>query len=85
MTLHRTRLFLILISALTVSFNVHAGELMPFPLPWDDSQASITNVSHLLEKPAGKNGFIQIKDGRFVDGAGNPFRILGVNNTIAVN
>ncbi len=85
MTLHRIRLFLIFISALVVSFNVHAGELIPFPLPWDDSQASITDVSYLLEKPAGKNGFIQIKDGRFVDGTGKSFRILGVNNSFAGN
>ncbi len=54
-------------------------ELIPFPLPWDDASPSITNVSHLLDKPAGKHGFIQVEEGHFVDGRGKRFRILGVN------
>ncbi|RJP32397.1 MAG: hypothetical protein C4527_06065 [Candidatus Omnitrophota bacterium] len=62
-----------------------AGELLPFSLPWDDGSDSITNVNHLLEKPAGKNGFVRIENGRFVDGAGKRFRVLGVNTAFDGN
>lgn len=62
-----------------------ANDLIPFALPWDDNTDSITNVSNLLEKPAGKNGFIRAEGKSFVDGNGNPIRILGVNTTFSGN
>ena len=39
------------------------AKLKPFRMKWNDSENSKLNLSYLLEKPAGKNGFITIKDG----------------------
>lgn len=75
----------VFILAIANCLDLQAGELIPFALPWDDAEDSITNVSHLLEKPAGKNGFIRVRDGHFVDGSGKRFRILGVNNSFSGN
>lgn len=53
----------------------------PFVLPWDDTHAGPTDMSFLLEKPAGAHGFIRIADGHFVTGNGRRWRIWGVNIT----
>ncbi len=67
--------------------TVHAGELLPLDLPWDDGEMSINGVpfSYGYDKPAGKNGFIRIENGHFIDGAGNRIRLLGVNNSFSGN
>lgn len=71
--------FIALFSCSTVS-----QDLIPFSLPWDDGEPSITDASHLLEKPAGKHGFIHVDGaGRFVDGAGDRIRFLGVNTSFS--
>jgi hypothetical protein len=57
----------------------------PFVLPWDDRSATITDVGRLNPAPAGKNGFLHIKDGRFQDGKGHRVRFLGVNLTFNAN
>ena len=64
---------------LALSLTAYSGDLVPFNLPWDYASDSVTNVSRLLDKPAGRDGFIRVEDGHFVDGAGKRFRILGVN------
>lgn len=75
-----SRLILVFSVAFLSIASACSGELIPFPLPWDDATSNITNVSELLEKPAGKHGFVQIdENGRFVDGAGKRIRFLGVN------
>ncbi len=79
------RIHLLILSAIFVSNPVQSAEMIPFELPWDDDSESITNVSHLLEKPAGKHGFIRAEGDRLVDGAGKPFRILGVNTAFSGN
>lgn len=59
-------------------------ELFPFVVnPWRESPDNITNVSHWLEKPAGKDGFISVQGDRFVTGSGEPIRFLGVNCAFA--
>ena len=40
-----------------------AGELFPFVLPWDDASDSVANVSAWNPAPAGRNGFVIMKDG----------------------
>ena len=60
-------------------------ELLPFELSWDDTTESVTNVSGLLNAPAGRDGFITVEDGQFVDGSGDRFRILGVNMSFSGN
>jgi hypothetical protein len=60
--------------------RAQAGDgLFPFTIPWDDSAPSVANVSDWSEKPAGKDGFIAVRDGHFVDGKGERIRFLGTN------
>jgi hypothetical protein len=55
--------------------------MFPFVLPWDDaSPGTITDVSFLNAKPAGKNGYIMPKNGHFVEGkTGKRIRFIGTN------
>jgi hypothetical protein len=46
-----------------------------------DNSVGPTDLSYLLEKPAGAKGFISIRDGHLSDGAGNRWRAWGVNFT----
>jgi hypothetical protein len=56
--------------------------LFPFVLPWNDDSPTSTDLSGLLKKPAGKDGFITVKDGHFY--AGNErIRFFGVNLSFA--
>ncbi|MDX9754632.1 MAG: hypothetical protein RBU29_11750, partial [bacterium] len=59
----------------------HGQDLIPFGLPWDDGLITAPSVLRVEDReiPAGKNGFIRIEDGRFVDGTGRRIRFLGVN------
>lgn len=59
---------------------VAQADLFPFVVnPWEVSPANITNVSQWLDKPAGKDGFVTIKDGSFTTATGRRLRFLGVN------
>ena len=42
---------------------------------------SPVDMSWLNAEPAGKHGFVQVKDGHFADGKGQPLRLYGVNIT----
>ena len=55
--------------------------MMPFPIDWEEFISGEIELSFALEKPAGKNGFIQIENGHFVKPNGERFRIWGVNLT----
>lgn len=61
-----------------------AAEMFPFVLPWDDASPSITNLSSWLEKPAGRDGFVTVKDGHLFAN-GKRFRIFGVNMCFGAN
>jgi len=52
-----------------------------FALPWDDVSSGPTDMSFLLDKPAGASGFIRIADGHLVRGDGRRWRIWGQNIT----
>ncbi len=51
--------------------------LFPFVISYDAPE-NATNVSALLERPAGKNGFVRAEDGRLVTNAG-PIRFWATN------
>ncbi len=72
--------------ALFASFVVtsSAAEMFPFVLPWDDATPSITNISSWLEKPAGRDGFVTVKDGHLFAN-GKRLRIFGVNMAFGAN
>ena len=58
-----------------------SSAMFPFALPWDDaSPGTITDVSFLNAKPAGKNGYIVPKNGHFVESkTGRRIRFIGTN------
>ncbi|MGB8353993.1 MAG: carbohydrate binding domain-containing protein [Chthoniobacteraceae bacterium] len=58
--------------------------LFPFVLPWDDATPDITNMSSLLDKPAGGRGFVVVTDGHLYEG-GKRFRIFGVNTVFGAS
>lgn len=55
--------------------------MQPYTLDWRTGNQTDFNLSELLEKPAGKSGFIQIMNGHFYTGDGKRLRIWGVNMT----
>ncbi|MGQ9503855.1 MAG: carbohydrate binding domain-containing protein [Thermogutta sp.] len=78
MNVTRPQLFVLVVGLLlstasrSVSFAGEAkpaGKLFPFVLSYEAGD-SITNISHWLEKPAGKHGFIRTEKGHFVHDAG---------------
>jgi len=52
--------------------------LFPFALPWDDASPTATSLTHWLDKPAGRQGFLTVKDGH-IYAAGKRLRFMGVN------
>jgi hypothetical protein len=75
------RLFL---TAIFTASSLHAAELFPFVPPWDDATPGATNISAWLTAPAGKDGFVTVKDGHLFAG-GKRFRIFGVNMAFGAN
>jgi hypothetical protein len=63
---------------------VSAADMFPFTLPWDDASPTVISLAHLNEKPAGKAGFVKIKDGHLFAGD-KRFRIFGVNVCFGAN
>jgi len=47
-------------------------------MPWDDNSNNLTNMSHYIEKPAGKYGFVYVKNGHLYAG-NNRIRFFGTN------
>lgn len=72
-----------LLAALTTPFVVGAAEipLQPFVIDHQHRVDSPADVSFLLDAPAGKHGFITVKDGHLATASGERFRIWGVNLT----
>ncbi|HVU33990.1 MAG TPA: hypothetical protein VHE61_11185 [Opitutaceae bacterium] len=66
-----------------MAIGLHAADipLQPFVIDHRDRVDSPVDVSFLLDPPAGKYGFITVKDGHLVQGNGRRFRIWGVNLT----
>lgn len=58
-------------------------EMQPFTTDWRENKNSLVNLSFLLDAPAGKDGFIVIKNGHLAKPDGKRFRIWGVNFTAA--
>lgn len=50
----------------------------PLVLPWDDASKSIVDVSALNHRPAGRYGFLRVKDGHLATSAGRQ-KLFGVN------
>ena len=75
-------LYMLFFSCITeMVFAQQKKQMMPFPIEWEEFVSGQIDLSFALEKPAGKDGFIQIKNGHFVTPKGERFRIWGVNMT----
>ena len=64
--------------------GVTSGEgvqMKPFTMDWRDNADSLVDLSFLLETPAGKDGFIRVRNGHLTKPNGERFRIWGVNFT----
>ncbi len=64
--------------AVALGSTALGADLFPFQLPWDDATPSVTDVSFLNDKPAGRDGFVTVKDGHLFVGE-KRLRIFGVN------
>ena len=78
----------ILVSALSLaclfafSPATHGNDTWPpFTVGWPAGGFSPADVSFLLPAPAGKDGFVRVKDGHLVQPDGKRFRIWGINAT----
>jgi hypothetical protein len=69
---------------LVASLARAADERFPFVIPGDDASPAITNLAALSPRPAGADGFVRIRDGRFSTDAGR-LRIWGVNTCFGAN
>ena len=59
--------------------------MQPFVMDWQHNSGALSDVSFLLQAPAGGDGFIAVRDGHLVRPDGRRFRIWGVNITGAGN
>ena len=73
----------VLASALSVAGAADETGMFEF-IPSYDSPENVVNMSHLLPAPAGKDGRIRVKDGRFVNDRG-PVRLHATNLTGPAN
>jgi hypothetical protein len=73
-----------LFALLSLAVTASAADMFPFQLPWDDASPGITNVSWLNDKPAGRDGFVHVKDGHLFAGE-KRLRIFGVNMCFSAN
>lgn len=55
-----------------------AKRTIPYSLPWDDAPVDLSFV-YEKEKPAGRHGFLQVRDGRLAFEDGAPARFWGTN------
>ncbi len=64
--------------------DTQGAAMFPFVLPWDDASAGPTDMSGWLDKPAGKDGFVAVRDGHFYVGE-KRIRFFGVNLAFNAN
>jgi len=70
--------------SLAINAAVHGKrELIPHPIDWDNQENPLVDLSSYLDTPAGRDGFIRVRNGRLVKPDGSRFRIWGVNMTSA--
>ncbi|MAX24479.1 MAG: hypothetical protein CMJ19_08240 [Phycisphaeraceae bacterium] len=79
--LHLSLFLTLALSGLT--FAQADNDWFDFSPPWDDATpGTITDMSHLNAKPAGKNGYIQTKGDIFIESqTGDRIRFLATNTT----
>jgi hypothetical protein len=85
MSLQRLALFVVCFSAFVNGVQLAAQSEGMSPFTMDHRRGALTqspvDVSYLLDAPAGKHGFVQVKDGHLATGDGQRIRFWGVNIT----
>ncbi|MBL7186276.1 MAG: hypothetical protein ISS70_08110 [Phycisphaerae bacterium] len=71
-------LLMLLLTGVTSGEGV---QMKPFTIDWRDNTNSLVDLSFLLDAPAGKDGFIRVRNGHLTKPNGERFRIWGVNFT----
>lgn len=75
------RLFLgLAIASLTFCAQAQTN-LVPFSWDWSHANESVLDLSRFLDAPAGKGGFVRVRDGHFFKPDGSRLRLWGVNIT----
>jgi len=64
--------------------SASSGDRFPFVIPGDDAQPSVTDMSWLSSEPAGTDGFVRIRDGKFHTASGR-LKIWGINVCFGAN
>ena len=72
---------LLLIAAAAVS----AAELKPYEIVWRADASVLVDVSFLLDAPAGKAGFVQVRNGHLATADGRRLRLWGVNSSFTAS
>ncbi|MBN2506964.1 MAG: hypothetical protein JXQ71_09745 [Verrucomicrobia bacterium] len=74
--------FTAMLFALLHPARLEANDAWPaFPVAWKDKIDAPADVSFLLRAPAGRDGFVRVRDGHLVHADGSRFRIWGINVT----
>lgn len=71
-------LMIVLMCTLLNPYVTLAKEFFEYNLPWDDASQNITNLSFLNHTPAGKYGFVTVKNGHLY-AEDKRIKLLGVN------
>jgi hypothetical protein len=71
--------------ALALAGGGEAGKapLVPFPTVWADPVGGPADLSFLLKPPAGRDGFVTVRDGHLAEADGSRLRIWGINLSAA--
>src|SRR5215212_5596919 len=85
-TMRPTRSFAcaaLVVLGLSTSARAQRGDslLQPFTMEHRAADASSLDLSFLLDAPAGKHGFVRVRDGHLARGDGARFRLWGVHLT----
>ena len=81
--------YLLILFCTVFSCPTSAQQLMgeadwfPFVMPDLDTTETAVDLSFLNESLAGETGFVKVRNGHFVNGAGQPVRFFGTNVTFA--
>lgn len=76
-------LYILLLLLFVGTVFAESIQMKPFTIDWRENADSLVNLSFLLDAPAGKDGFILLRNGHLAKSNGERFRIWGVNFTAA--
>jgi hypothetical protein len=75
-----------LFACLAATLTAQEPRFAPYEMLWKFEGGTVfADLAFLLDAPAGRDGFITTRNGRLVDGAGQRFRLWGVNFSFTAN